>query len=65
VKPAPTLDEIRRHAKRELATLPDALRQLTPGATVTVEIADDLVKLAADVDRRLHGQAAAAARTKP
>jgi nicotinate phosphoribosyltransferase len=64
VKPSPTLDEIRRHAKRELERLPDPLRQLTPGATVVVVVADDLVKLATEVDRRLQGQAAAAATAK-
>ncbi|HEX3503104.1 MAG TPA: nicotinate phosphoribosyltransferase [Xanthobacteraceae bacterium] len=51
--PKPSFDDIRRHAKRELECLPEALRQLAPGAAYTVEIADDLVKLAADVDRRL------------
>jgi nicotinate phosphoribosyltransferase len=57
----PTLDDIRRHAKRELETLPQALRQLTPGAAYPVEVADDLVKLAAEVDRR-QAQAAQASR---
>jgi nicotinate phosphoribosyltransferase len=57
LQPAPTLDDIRRYAKRELECLPQALRQLTPGATYPVEVADDLVELAADVDRRMleHG----------
>jgi nicotinate phosphoribosyltransferase len=53
--PSPTLDDIRRHAKHELERLPDALRRLEPGAAYPVEVADDLVKLAGEVDRRLHG----------
>jgi nicotinate phosphoribosyltransferase len=53
LQPAPSLDDIRRRAKRELECLPQALRQLAPDATYPVEVADDLVKLAADVDRRL------------
>jgi len=61
---SPTLDAVRRHAKRELARLPDALRRLTPGASVTVEVADDLVKLAADVDKRLQEQTASTATAK-
>ena len=51
--PSPTLDDIRQHAKRELDCLPDALWRLEPGAVYPVEIADDLVELAADVDRRM------------
>jgi len=51
--PSPSLDEIRRHAKRELERLPEALRQLTPGATYPVGVADELAKLAAAVDRRV------------
>jgi nicotinate phosphoribosyltransferase len=54
LQPAPALDDIRRRAKRELECLPQALRQLAPGAAYPVEVADDLVELAADVDRRLH-----------
>jgi nicotinate phosphoribosyltransferase len=50
---SPSLDEVRRHAKRELERLPEALQKLTPGATYPVEVADDLVKLAAGVDARL------------
>ena len=53
LQPSPSLDDIRRHAKRELECLPEALRQLTPGADYPVEVADDLVELAADVDRRM------------
>jgi nicotinate phosphoribosyltransferase len=57
LKPSPPLEEIRRHAKRELERLPDSLRSLTPAATYQVEIADELKELAADVDRRQEEQA--------
>jgi nicotinate phosphoribosyltransferase len=53
LRPSPSLDEIRRHAKRELERLPEPLRQIEPGAVYPVEIADELKKLAAEVDRRL------------
>ena len=53
LRPAPSLDEIRRHAKRELERLPEPLRRLEPGTTYPVEVADELVKLAAEVDRRV------------
>ncbi len=59
VAPSPSLDEIRRHAKRELERLPEALRRLAPGAAYPVEIADDLVKLAAAVDARVREHEAA------
>ncbi len=57
IAPAPSLNAIRRHAKRELERLPEDLCRLTPGAAYPVEVADDLVKLAASVDSRLqkHG----------
>jgi nicotinate phosphoribosyltransferase len=51
--PAPSLDDIRRHAKRELDRLPEPLRRLDPGMTYPVEIADELKALAAEFDRRL------------
>jgi len=57
VCPSPPLDEIRRHAKRELASLPDNLAHLTPGAVYPVEVANDLIKLAAAVDSRLQKRA--------
>ena len=58
--PSPSLDEIRLHAKRELQRLPENLARLDPGAAYPVEVAPDLVKLAAAVDNRLqkHGGAA-------
>jgi nicotinate phosphoribosyltransferase len=53
VAPSPSLDAIRLTAKRELEQLPEDLRRLTAGASYPVEVADDLVKLAAQVDRRM------------
>ena len=50
--PAPDLREIRAHAARELARLPEALRRLEPH-TYPVEIGDALKRLTANVDRRL------------
>jgi nicotinate phosphoribosyltransferase len=52
LQPMPSLEDMRRRVKRELECLPEPLRQLSPGATYPVEVADDLVRLAADVDRR-------------
>ncbi|MGO8912429.1 MAG: nicotinate phosphoribosyltransferase [Bradyrhizobium sp.] len=48
----PSLDEIRANAARNLAALPDPLRRLEAGALYPIEIADALVRLAAEVDRR-------------
>jgi nicotinate phosphoribosyltransferase len=56
IVPSPSLDDIRRHAKRELERLPEPLRRLEPGANYPVKVTDDLVKLAADVDRRLEAK---------
>jgi nicotinate phosphoribosyltransferase len=56
LRPAPSLDDIRRHAKRELERLPESLRRLEPGTTYPVEVADELVQLAAEVDRRVQEQ---------
>jgi len=53
VASAPSLDDIRGHAARELERLPEPLRRLEPGATYPVEVADEVVRLAADVDRRM------------
>ena len=53
VGPTPTLAEIRARAAQDLERLPEPLRNLEPGATSPVEIADALVRLAADVDSRL------------
>jgi nicotinate phosphoribosyltransferase len=53
IAPSPSLYEIRRHAKRELERLPEPLRRLEPDTRYPVEVSDDLVRLAADVDRRM------------
>ncbi|HEX5997968.1 MAG TPA: nicotinate phosphoribosyltransferase [Hyphomicrobiaceae bacterium] len=55
--PKPTLAEIRARAARDLDRLPEPLRRLEPGASCPVEVADALVRLADDVDRRLAQQA--------
>jgi nicotinate phosphoribosyltransferase len=51
--PAPSLADTRTHAARELARLPEPLRGLDPKMTYRVEVADALVRLAAEVDQRL------------
>jgi nicotinate phosphoribosyltransferase len=56
--PLPPLADIRAHATRELARLPEPLRRLEPGASYPVMIADALVRLTAEVDRRLTRQQA-------
>jgi len=58
MKPQPTLADMRAHATRELAILPEPLRRLDPGASYPVQVADSLVQLAAEVDRRLARQEA-------
>lgn len=55
VPPRPSLAECRAHAARELARLPPPLRALKPGATCPVAVADALVRLAAEADRRQIG----------
>jgi nicotinate phosphoribosyltransferase len=55
--PQPTLAEIRARAARDLERLPEPLRRLEPGASCPVEVADALVRLADEVDRRLAQQA--------
>jgi nicotinate phosphoribosyltransferase len=52
LRPAPSFDDMRRRAKRELERLPEPLRTLEPGLTYPVEVADELLQLAAEVDRR-------------
>ena len=51
--PPPTLAEIRTRARHELERLPEVLRELEAGMTYPVDVADALVTLAAEVDRRL------------
>jgi len=52
LRPSPSLDDIKRRAKRELERLPQPLRNLEPGMTYPVEVAEELQQLAAEVDRR-------------
>lgn len=54
--PAPTLDDIRARAARDLARLPERLRQLEQGVTYPVKVADALVKLAEEADRHTAGK---------
>jgi len=61
LRPSPSLDDIRGHAKRELERLPEALRWIEPAMTYPVEVARELKELAAEVDRRMHLQNAGAA----
>ena len=58
VAPQPTLDECRGCAARDLARLPAPLQRLEPGAPYPVEVADALLRLAAEVDDRLAGKRA-------
>ena len=51
--PSPGLSQIREHAAAELARLPEPLARLEPGHTYLVRIADALIDLAGEVDRRL------------
>ncbi len=49
----PTLAKIRAQAAHDLERLPEPLRDLVPGATCPVEVADALMRLATEVDNRL------------
>ncbi|HWC94117.1 MAG TPA: nicotinate phosphoribosyltransferase [Pseudolabrys sp.] len=49
--PAPTLTQIREHAKRELDSLPDALKRLQP-SDYPVTVAQPLRAMAAEIDAR-------------
>ncbi|WP_137044479.1 nicotinate phosphoribosyltransferase [Pseudolabrys sp. FHR47] len=49
---APTLAQIRERAARDLARLPEPLRQLQPGADYPVKVSDRLVALAKEADER-------------
>jgi nicotinate phosphoribosyltransferase len=50
---APTFDDIRAHARRELATLPERLTRLVPGEPYPVRIGERIEQLAREVDRRM------------
>jgi nicotinate phosphoribosyltransferase len=56
LRQAPSLEEVRRRAARELERLPEPLRRLEPGTTYPVEVADEIKELAAEVDRRFAQQ---------
>jgi nicotinate phosphoribosyltransferase len=49
IAPAPTLSQIREHAARELARLPEPLRQLEKSDDYPVRLSDKLKGLAADI----------------
>lgn len=49
---SPSLAESRARAARNLAALPERLARLEPGGLYPVQIADPLVRLAGEVDRR-------------
>jgi len=51
---SPPLAEVRAYAKRQLAALPDALRDLEVVAAYPVEVAEPLHELARQVDARKH-----------
>jgi len=55
LKPAPSLNEIRERAARDLSRLPEALRQLQPGHDYPVTVADRLVALAKEADAKTKG----------
>ena len=50
--PAPTLAQVRERAARDLARLPEPLRQLQPGTEYPVKVADSLVALAKEADAK-------------
>jgi nicotinate phosphoribosyltransferase len=52
VAPAPTLAEIRARAAHGLERLPEPMRRLEGGAAYPVQIADPLLRLAGEADRR-------------
>lgn len=51
--PSPSLDEVRNHAAKNLAQLPEPFRQLDPNADYPVEIGATLLQLTKEVDRHL------------
>jgi nicotinate phosphoribosyltransferase len=56
LRPSPALADICARASQGLERLPEPLRALRPGASYSVVVAEGLVRLAADVDRRLAQQ---------
>ncbi len=55
VAPSPILAHIRERATRDLARLPEPLRQLQTGADYPVKVADALTALAAQADTKVRG----------
>lgn len=53
VRPSPSLDEVRKHAAKNLAQLPEPLRRLEPDAQYPVEIGAALLQLTEEVDKHL------------
>jgi nicotinate phosphoribosyltransferase len=53
--PAPTLAQIREHAKHQLARLPEPLRRLEKSNEYPVRISDKLNALASQLDRKTRG----------
>ncbi len=53
--PAPSFDDIRARAARDLARLPEPLRQLEQGVTYPVQVAEALKALAKEADRYTKG----------
>ena len=60
IGPSPSLADSRARAARELARLPEPLRQLDGKAVYPVEVGGALTGLAAEVDRRLAAHAVSA-----
>lgn len=52
--PSPALAEVRAHAQRQLASLPEALRALDRAAAYPVDVAEPVRELARRVDARPH-----------
>jgi nicotinate phosphoribosyltransferase len=56
IRPSPTLAEIRDRANRNLEQLPESLRRIETNASYPVKVAEALVALTKEVDRRLAEQ---------
>ena len=56
IRPSPALTEIRERATRNLEQLPESLRRLEANASYPVKVADALIALTVEVDRRLAEQ---------
>jgi nicotinate phosphoribosyltransferase len=56
IRPSPPSSEIRDRAARRLEQLPEPLRRLETGFSYSVKIADALIELSKQVDRRLAEQ---------